>query len=138
MYMKRCSRCKTWKSKIEFHKNKSKPDGLGSNCKTCVCIIDKSSYVKSESRQISIKERKRKQTAFNVKFMRRYKGLCGCGYCSEKEPVVLDFHHVNSDKLANPSELTSHSTKTLKDEIRKCIVVCANCHRKIHYGILPL
>ena len=57
---------------------------------------------------------------------------CICGFNAFQE--ALEFHHVN------PSEkefglTTSTSTRALSKqlvEMKKCILVCANCHRGIH------
>ncbi|QXL90328.1 hypothetical protein [Salmonella phage NINP13076] len=63
----------------------------------------------------------------------------GCILCGEKEPVALDLHHIDeSTKDANVSDLMRRGTKRLIDEMNKCVVLCANCHRKVHAGILEL
>ena len=63
----------------------------------------------------------------------------GCIFCHEMERCCLDAHHVD------PSNKTIAISKALKDgisitrlesEIKKCICICSNCHRKIHAGIL--
>lgn len=59
---------------------------------------------------------------------------CVCGY--NKCEAALELHHINKDKgksfnnISNPLEF--------KCEIWKhpVIVVCANCHREIHHGVL--
>lgn len=66
----------------------------------------------------------------------RAKGCCKCG---EMELCVLDFHHV--DPKTKEYRVASiirgrESLKRLRAELEKCIVVCANCHRKIHAGLL--
>lgn len=56
-------------------------------------------------------------------------GCVDCGY--NNHPEALDFDHVNGKKLGNLSEMVNHgaSLDTLVQEILKCEVVCANCHR---------
>ncbi len=62
-----------------------------------------------------------------------------CINCNEDYYVCLDFHHINSNKkLFGISRAITNRMK-LKDihkEIKKCIVVCGNCHRKLHAGKL--
>ena len=60
----------------------------------------------------------------------------GCKICGEKEICTLDYHHL-SDKEENVAKLLrGGSLKKVKEEIEKCVVLCANCHRKLHAGIL--
>ena len=39
---------------------------------------------------------------------------------------------------ARVSHLTGNSRKRLQEELDKCVVVCPNCHTKIHKSILTL
>ncbi len=65
-----------------------------------------------------------------------YKKTLACEKCSIQDHRVLDFHHKDpldkKDALAN---LSSHgkSKKTIMDEVNKCHVLCANCHRIVHW-----
>tara|TARA_R100000963_G_C4591279_1_gene68374 strand:+ start:145 stop:564 length:420 start_codon:yes stop_codon:yes gene_type:complete len=58
-------------------------------------------------------------------------GCTHCGY--NKDPVALDFHHTDrSDKFKNVSSYWRTSWKQfikIKEEWKKCIVLCSNCHR---------
>ena len=58
-----------------------------------------------------------------------------CLYCGEARKPCLDFHHINpTDKDQTVSEATARgwSNARLLREIKKCLVVCANCHRWLH------
>lgn len=65
-----------------------------------------------------------------------YKGAkCSiCGY--DKCVAALDFHHTNMDE--KEFNLSSRNLKfdweKIKEELDKCVVVCANCHRELHYN----
>lgn len=59
-----------------------------------------------------------------------------CQLCGENNPVCLDLHHHNDNKFLGVSKLLMRNINLLKEEIAKCCVVCANCHRKIHNGDL--
>ena len=65
-------------------------------------------------------------------------GCCQiCGY--DKCIQALDFHHVNpeeKDKDFNTN--TNRSWQATRDEIQKCILLCANCHREVHAGLIEL
>lgn len=54
-----------------------------------------------------------------------------CADCGQKfHPVCMDFDHVRGTKVKCVGALTAGSSmKTLMDEIAKCELVCANCHR---------
>jgi hypothetical protein len=57
----------------------------------------------------------------------------GCALCGYSKCVnALEFHHVGDDKTIEMSSVTT--MKRLNEELPKCIVVCANCHREIHAG----
>lgn len=62
-----------------------------------------------------------------------------CHFCGYKKcHAALDFHHIDgNDKSFGLSQdgLTRSWEKTRK-ELEKCILVCANCHREIHAGLL--
>lgn len=68
-----------------------------------------------------------------------YKAAHGCADCGEKDPRCLDLDH---DDAATKDErlkwkingkrrgMERLSWQDLKDEVAKCTVRCANCHRK--------
>jgi hypothetical protein len=55
-----------------------------------------------------------------------------CIDCGEADPFVLEFDHVKGPKRRNICDIVSMgwSLATLEDEIAKCVVRCANCHRR--------
>ena len=58
-----------------------------------------------------------------------------CGY--NKCIQALEFHHLNPvEKDFNFGSNSNRSWKDTRNEIQKCILVCANCHREIHYGLI--
>ena len=57
--------------------------------------------------------------------------ICGYNKCAD----ALDFHHLNDDKDKSVSSAARlHCLETLKKEVSKCILVCSNCHREIHFN----
>jgi hypothetical protein len=82
------------------------------------------------------KERARRHTATTrIDSKRRlleYLSSHPCVDCGESDPVVLEFDHVNGEKNREVTAMAngSYCWKTIEAEIRKCEVVCANCHRR--------
>lgn len=66
--------------------------------------------------------------------LQEYKSTLSCQDCGESDPVCLDFHHLDSKtKEYDVSRMTWGTPfEKIKKEIEKCIVLCANCHRKRH------
>lgn len=65
-----------------------------------------------------------------------YKHERGCTRCDEDDPRCLDFYHLNEDeKEMAVGKMVSfgYSKERIEREIKKCLVLCANCHRKEHY-----
>lgn len=61
-----------------------------------------------------------------------------CIICGEAEKACIDFHHLR-DKEMNVSQMIKYgSLKKVKEEIEKCVCLCANCHRKLHAGLIDL
>lgn len=63
-----------------------------------------------------------------------------CQLCGYKKCVsALEFHHRNPlEKDFNPSRGYKLRWAALKAELDKCVLVCANCHREIHAGVVQL
>lgn len=64
---------------------------------------------------------------------------CLCGF--DKYPEALEFHHINPDEkefAINGSNAVTRALDKQLAELRKCILVCANCHRGIHSGYLTI
>ena len=62
--------------------------------------------------------------------------LCGYNKCTE----ALEFHHIDSeskDKRISKS-LVALLWSQVEQELRKCVVLCSNCHREVHAGVTSL
>jgi len=59
----------------------------------------------------------------------------GCSECSEQEVACLDFHHKSDKKTDTIARMVGDGRPrdAIREEIRKCTVLCANCHRKHHF-----
>ena len=140
MESKICSGCSTEKELSEFHLRKSSKDGHKGRCKDCLNEW-KRGYIKGKGRtkhiQNTIKSRQSKSDYVNSI---KANGCSICGY--NKCLRALTFHHLDPlIKIDSISNLLSKSAprQRIDEEIKKCILVCANCHTEIHdredYGI---
>lgn len=125
--MKKCYRCKIIKNLFEFSKNAAKSDGLSGQCKECHKILRKEHYIKNKNK-ILLQVKQTKENYFEW-----YKSLKNkpCKDCGIKYPhYVMEFDHLHSKKfqLGNAAK-GYYSKKEVLNEINKCELVCANCHR---------
>ena len=72
------------------------------------------------------------------KWFKQLKETLVCNRCLENHPACLEFHHIDKkDKESTISLAVANgwSKEHILEEIEKCEVLCANCHRKEHYSI---
>jgi len=65
-----------------------------------------------------------------------YKSAMSCSHCGASHPsgAILDFHHVDRTNKQNVSSLIKDSRfAAAMEEVKKCIPLCANCHRILHW-----
>jgi len=60
--------------------------------------------------------------------------ICGYDRCLSS----LEFHHINPNEKEITLSKSILSWDKTKEELKKCICVCANCHREIHDGIIKI
>jgi len=57
-----------------------------------------------------------------------------CQQCGESHRACLVFHHRDPKvKELEVSNCINYSIRKIKEEAAKCDILCANCHRKLHY-----
>lgn len=101
-------------------------------CKPCKRIYDRAYH---KSRPIDKKDEKLRRIAERAVesklYVWNYLLQHPCVICGEDDPVVLEFDHLDQEtKLGNISELHKWSLLKVQEEIKKCRVLCANCHRR--------
>lgn len=127
---KKCNSCGALKSADLFHKRTKSIDGLQSRCKDCNRKQRNEYYKTANGKQkndLSGKRWRIQQRKFVYEYLLSHP--CECG---ESDPVVLEFDHDDpSAKVFNISAKTGAvSNKVLLQEMEKCTVRCANCHRR--------
>lgn len=78
--------------------------------------------------------KKRRDDLRKIVLRAKWNGMCK--ECGETHPACLDFHHRNrEEKKENVGTMAgkNRSKKALLEEIAKCDLLCANCHRKLHH-----
>jgi hypothetical protein len=137
--MKICSNCHEKKTLEEFYKCNSRKDGRQNYCKTCLLDTTKRDYIKN-NRKTLFTQRANERRALCKEYADNIKRENGCRCCDETEVVCLDFHHKDSEEKEHQISylVLAKSMKKLIEEIKKCDVVCSNCHRKIHAGLITL
>lgn len=63
----------------------------------------------------------------------KYKESQGCCKCGMTDFRALEFHHPNDDKEFNIGNSRHIGFEKLWKEIKKCEVICANCHSIQHF-----
>lgn len=137
---KRCTICKQIKELSEFNKNKCKKDGLNTLCKICSQERSKQYYKENKEYHRKYIYERRKKYAADMRIIKNEAKSIGCIKCNEKDVCCLDFHHNDpTKKLYNISALAHRvSKKKLLVELKKCSILCSNCHRKLHAGRFTL
>src|SRR3989338_838796 len=70
------------------------------------------------------------------KWFEEFKKTLKCSTCNENHPAALEFHHLS--KKTKENSITNmvdngNSIERIKKEMEKCIILCSNCHKKVHY-----
>lgn len=126
--MKYCNKCKTLKNDNEFHSRNKALGTFSSNCKICRKLIHKQHY---QANRNNYKEKSLETKNRNREFIIEYLKLHPCIDCGEKDPIVLEFDHLsNKSKLISKMVNDGNCIKSIQKEIDKCVVRCANCHRR--------
>lgn len=118
METKKCTKCGQILPLDQFNWRDKSKGTRRSECKFCHSSFMKQKY---QEKQQAVEE---------------LKSQCACAKCGDSRSYVLDYHHIDpSIKEANVARMLSNRSniEAINQEIDKCIVLCANCHREFHY-----
>lgn len=126
-----CNICKIEKAVDQFSFKHKPTNKRQSHCKLCQNVRSKKHY---EANKVDYIDRATDRKKDISNYLQNLKKSLSCSKCDESHSACLEFHHINpSTKLGTvASFVTFGSIKKLQEEIDKCIVLCANCHRKLH------
>ena len=125
--MKKCRKCSVLKTIDEYYFNKSK--GKYDNmCKSCHREYRKKHYNLNRQYYIDKKNKNRKRYFEENKLIVFDALSKGCADCGESNILVLQFDHLRDKKYNVATMIKSYPPSSIRQEISKCEVVCANCH----------
>lgn len=88
-------------------------------------------YSKNKEKMLAEQNRKYKELS---KIFQDWKGTLKCSRCGENDVACMEFHHTDpNQKEGNIIQMVAKGPKAVIRELKKCIVVCSNCHSKIHH-----
>tara|TARA_Y100000310_G_C20070223_1_gene529022 strand:- start:34 stop:513 length:480 start_codon:yes stop_codon:yes gene_type:complete len=132
--LKACTKCDKKKPLSDFnYRNKSKGT-YQAHCRPCTKSYlkkhythNQAYYIKKAAHHTRRYEKIAQKTIFEIKMSNP------CITCGERDPRVLDFDHIQpSEKLHSVANMVKggYSLDRILDEIEKCQILCANCHRR--------
>jgi hypothetical protein len=127
----KCYRCGELKPTGEFAWRRKKVGQRDTFCRPCRSAYGREHYLANRERYIE-QARVQKQalqlerTIFLIEYFKTHP----CVDCGERDPVVLEFDHLRDKSFAVAQSLSRRSWRRILEEIEKCEVVCANCHRR--------
>lgn len=127
--MKVCTKCNKTKPLTDFSIMRRASDGLQGRCKSCMSEEAKKNYLENKDRYFKV-AKNRDAELDKLIFECKDRPCTDCGI--KYPPYVMDFDHLDgSAKEFNVSMMRRRrmAFKKILDEIAKCEVVCANCHR---------
>ncbi len=130
--MKVCTKCKKGKLLNEFNFRVKKIRLRQYQCIECTRAFVRDHYKRNKEYYL-VKARKRnaEKRLEAQNYVRSHLLRHPCVDCGESDVVVLEFDHMG-DKLKEVSNLIKgrYPLSQVKEEVEKCEVRCANCHRR--------
>lgn len=127
--IKKCLRCLKIKNLKRFKFKNKKKGKINTYCISCMNLYRREHHYKNKESHKTKRLKRRKEID---NFLFDYLNQQECIDCGEFDPVVLEFDHVIGKKKFSITEASQRgvSQKTLLEEIEKCKIRCANCHRR--------
>jgi len=92
---------------------------------------DRAEYLKK-----AVSKRRQKLREMAIEYKGGKCELCGYDKCAQ----AMDFHHLDPNKkdFGVSADGLTRAWPKVKNELDKCVILCANCHREIHAGTTQL
>lgn len=129
--MRRCGRCSSFKQLDDFAWRRRTKDQRDNYCRPCRAEYKQEHYAANRQRYIDVAlDRKRRLALERAEFLVAFFGSHPCLDCGESDPLVLEFDHRGDKAFDIARGLRDRSWRAILEEMAKCDVVCANCHRR--------
>lgn len=146
----KCTKCEEKKHIDEFGLKKRRlKSGIAKKyrqkvCKSCHNKYQKEYFDKNKDQRIKQNKRVNNHQNKKVALVAEWKQESGCVVCGYNRCAKsLHYHHLDpSEKNFDVSHgAKSRKIEDVKKEIKKCVILCANCHSELednHFCICPI
>lgn len=129
--MVRCCRCGEVKPLKEFNYRNKKLQIRQKACRTCTRLELRNHYSRNREYYLQKAHKRNKENRTLIKeYIWNFLQSHPCVDCGEDDLTVLEFDHVKGKNFTIARLSRDHTLQAVKDEIDKCEVRCANCHRR--------
>lgn len=129
--MRRCGRCGAEKPVEEFAWRRKAQGQRDNYCRSCRAAYKQEHYAANRRRYIeSAIRRKRAVVAERIVYLIDHFESHPCVDCGESDPIMLEFDHLRDKEFGIGTGFRDRNWQSVLDEMAKCEVVCANCHRR--------
>lgn len=125
----KCKTCNITKQPTDFAWRNKKNNKKATQCRQCKAVYDHNDWFGGPRKA---QMRSRSKYYRNMDYTRDFLMTHPCVDCGESNPGVLDFDHIDrSKKRQTVSDMCRRlvSIETLQEEMDKCEIRCACCHR---------
>jgi hypothetical protein len=129
--LRKCGRCGELKPIEQFAWRRRRKRQRDNMCAPCRSAYGREHYLANRQKYIDAEaRRKRERAETRTKYLIGFFQSHPCADCGEMDPVVLEFDHLRDKRFEVTNQFASRNWQEILDEIAKCDVVCANCHKR--------
>lgn len=126
-----CNGCSRWLALADFNWRRKAKGQRDNMCRSCRSDYKRQHYLANRERYIAqAAERKRRMRLERTELLIAYFRSHPCADCGETDFVVLEFDHLADKEFDIGAALSYRNWASILAEMKKCEVVCANCHRR--------
>jgi hypothetical protein len=128
---RRCNRCGELKPLESYAWHRKAAGQRQHHCRRCQSVIGREHYTANRERYIELEaQRKRARNQKRMRQLIDFLRANPCVDCGESDPLVLEFDHLGNKRFNISQGFSGRNWQSVLEEMAKCEVVCANCHRR--------